>query len=204
MLQGLRRPRFGPLLSIRFLHSLAFTLFTANFGLYTLYRLQLSDQATSYILTYVGLLVVVVQGVAVGRLTARFSDQRLILGAAALMLPSLLVWAVVSNVPSLLVVLAPLALAGGVLNTVVNSAITKSVYPEEVGGALGFAAALESLTRIIAPAMGGYLIDRLGTASLGLFGALIMAGVVVFVWRRLIVNPDPPLPARGMAEGFWG
>lgn len=197
MFEGLRRPRFGPLLNIRFFYSLAFTAFTANFALYTRYRLGLDDQATSYTLTYVGLLIVIVQGFAIGRLTARFSDARLIFGAALLMVPALLAWAFAPNVPLLLAVLAPLALAGGVLNTVITSAITKSVYPEEIGGALGFSASLESLTRVLAPAMGGTLIDLLGTSSLGIFGALVMAGVVTFAWRRLIVNPDPPLPNRG-------
>ncbi|MGC9336269.1 MAG: MFS transporter, partial [Anaerolineae bacterium] len=72
--QALRRPRFGPLLHVRFVYSLAFALFTANFALYTQYRLGLSDQATSYILAYVGLLVVLVQGLAIGRLTARFDE----------------------------------------------------------------------------------------------------------------------------------
>jgi hypothetical protein len=28
------------------------------------------------------------------------------------------------------------------------------------------------------------------------FGALIMVWVVSFVWRRLIIKPDPPLPER--------
>jgi len=199
MWEGLQRPRFGPLLYIRFFYSLAFTIFTANFALYTQYRLGLTDQATSYVLAYVGLLVVMVQGVAIGRLTARFTDERLILGAAILMAPSLLAWAFVANVPLLLAVLAPLAFAGGVLNTVVTSAITKSVYSEEIGGALGFSASLESLTRVIAPAMGGYLIEKLGPSSLGLFGGLIMAWVVTFVWRRLITNPDPMLSHQGEA-----
>jgi DHA1 family tetracycline resistance protein-like MFS transporter len=199
MWEGLHRPRFSSLLHIRFFYSLAFTVFTANFALYTQYRLGLTDQATSYILTYVGFLVVMVQGVAIGRLTVRFTDERLIFGAAILMVPSLLAWAFVANVPLLLVVLAPLALAGGVLNTVVTSAITKSVYPEEIGGALGFSASLESLTRVIAPAMGGYLIEMLGPSSLGLLGGLIMAWLVTFVWRRLIANPGPLLPRQGEA-----
>jgi DHA1 family tetracycline resistance protein-like MFS transporter len=66
---------------------------------------------------------------AIGRVTARFSDERLTFGAVILMVSTLLAWACVTNVPLLLVILASLALAGGVLNTVVSSAITKSVYP---------------------------------------------------------------------------
>jgi DHA1 family tetracycline resistance protein-like MFS transporter len=196
----LHRPRFGTLLHTRFFYMLGFALFTANFALYAQYRLGLADQATSYVLAYIGLLVVLVQGFAIGRLTARFSETRLIFSAVTLMALMLLAWAFVPNVPLLVVVLAPLALASGVLNTVTNSAITKSVYAEEVGGALGLSASLDSLTRVVAPAIGGFLLEQLGASALGLFGALILAWVVFYVWQRLIVHPAPPLPDRGGEE----
>ena len=101
------------------------------------------------------------------------------------------------NILLLLVVLTPLSFSSGVLNTVINSSITKSVYPEEVGGALGISSSVESLTRVIGPAAGGLFLGALGTWAPGLVAAVIMAWVVFYVWRRLIVNPDPPLPSRG-------
>jgi DHA1 family tetracycline resistance protein-like MFS transporter len=192
---ALKQPRFGPLLHTTFVHNLAFGLFTANFALYTQNRLGLSDQATSYILTYVGLLVVLVQGLAIGRLTARFDEIRLVFGAALLMVPSLLAWAVVGSVPLLLLALAPLALGGGVLNTVISSLITKSVHQDEVGGALGLSASLESLTRVLAPALGGLLIQSLGAWSLGVVAAALMAWLATFVWRRLVYGPSAPVHA---------
>jgi DHA1 family tetracycline resistance protein-like MFS transporter len=85
----------------------------------------------------------------------------------------------------------------GVLNTVINGSITKSVYPEEVGGALGVSASIESLTCVIGPVAGAFLLDHLGPWAPGVVGAVIMAWLITFVWRRLIVNPDPPLPPRG-------
>jgi len=196
----LHRPRFGTLLRTRFSYMLAFTIFTANFALYAQYRLGLTDRTTSYFLTYIGLLVVLVQGFAISRLTARFPEPRLILGAVTLMALTLLAWAFVPSAPLLVVVLTPLPLASGVLNTVVNSSITKSVYHEEVGGALGLSSSLDSLTRVIAPAIGGFLLEQLGPPALGLFSALILAWVMFYVWRRLVVHPAPPLPDRGEEE----
>ena len=81
----------------------------------------------------------------------------------------------------------------------IHSAITKAVYPEEIGGTLGLSASLESLTRVIAPSLGGYLLGSLGTWAPGLVSAGIMAWVVSFTWRKLLVNPDPPLPQRASA-----
>jgi DHA1 family tetracycline resistance protein-like MFS transporter len=194
--QALNRPRVGPLLHIRFFFGLAFAIFQTIFALYAQYRLGLQANETGYVLTYVGVLAVLVQGVAIGWLTARFKESHLIFSAVILMTFSLLAWAFAPSVLALLVVLAPLALAGGTLNTVLNSSLTKAVYSEEVGGTLGLSVSLESLTRVIAPSVGGLLLDRLGTSAPGVFGALIMVWVVSFVWRRLIVKPDPPLPER--------
>jgi DHA1 family tetracycline resistance protein-like MFS transporter len=196
LVNALQRPRFGPLLQVRFFYGLAFATFTGVFALYAQYHLGLDSTGTGYILAYVGLLSVLVQGVAIGRLTKRFRENRLIFGAVILLAVSLLAWAVTPNVLSLLVVLAPLAFASGVLNTVINSSITKSVYPEEVGGALGVAASVESLTRVIGPAAGGFLLGSLGNWAPGASAALIMAWVVILVWRRLIANPDPSLAER--------
>lgn len=194
--KALKRPRFGPLLQVRFFYGLAFATFTGVFALYAQYRLDLDSSETGYILAYVGLLSVLVQGLAISRLTKRYNENRLVLGAVALLSVSLLAWALAPNVVALLIVLAPLSLSSGVLNTVLNSAITKSVYPEEVGGALGVAASVESLTRVIGPSLGGFALGLLGTWSPGAIGAVILALLAAYVWRRLIANPDPPLVSR--------
>jgi MFS transporter, DHA1 family, tetracycline resistance protein len=136
--QALNRPTVGPLLHTRFFFGLAFALFQSIFSLYALARFNLNSRDTGFVLTYVGLLSVLVQGLAVGRLTRRFSEVWLILAAVVLMAFSLAGWAFAPNVPVLLLVLAPTSLAGGVLNTVLNSALTKSVQPVETGGMLAW------------------------------------------------------------------
>jgi len=188
LVESLKRPRVGPLLQTRFFYRLAFTLFTANFALFTRYRFGLTDQATSYILTYVGVLVVLVQGLFVGWLTNRFPENRIIVGGVAVLAVALLAWALVPNVPLMLAVLALLPLSGGTLNTVTNSALSKAVRAEDVGGALGLSTSLDSLTQILAPALGGLLLDQIGPWALGACGALIMAWVVPYAWRCLVAN----------------
>jgi DHA1 family tetracycline resistance protein-like MFS transporter len=186
--EALKRPRVAPLLQTRFFYSLAFTMFTTNFALYTRYRFGLTDQTTGYILTYVGVLVVLVQGVLVGWLTDRFLEKKIIVAAVAVLAVALLGWALVPNLPLMLAVLAFLPLSGGTLNTVTNSALTKAVRKEDIGGALGLSASLDSLTRIVAPAVGGFLIGEVGAWAVGAAGALIMTWVVFYAWRCLVAN----------------
>lgn len=186
LLEALRRPVFGPLLQTRFFYGLAFAIFTGTFALFSQYRLGLGAAQTGYLLGYVGVLVVLVQGLAIGRLTARFADGPLILSSIAILALSLLGWALASNVAFLLVVLAPLALASGVLNTVVNSAITKAVASEETGGALGLSGALESLTRAIGPIFGGLALEGLGAWAPGVAAAILSAWLVPYAWRKVV------------------
>lgn len=199
--QTLRRPLVGPLLNVRLFFGLAFSMFQTIFALYAQTHLGLTVQVTGYVLTYVGVLAVLVQGFGIAWLTARFSDSRLIVVSLATMTVSLAAWAITPNLLVLMIVLAPLAISGGILNTVINGALTKSVYPEEVGGTLGIATSLESLTRVVAPSLGGVLLGRLGAWAPGVFGTLVMAWVSTYAWRRLIVRPDAPLAPRSEAVG---
>ncbi len=196
LVAALQRPRVGPLLHIRLFFGLASSMFQTVFALYAEKRLGLTAQSTGYLLTYVGVLAVVVQGVGVGWLARRFPERWLIFASSGVMTLSLLAWAFVPSLGLLMIVLAPLAAATGTLNTILNSALTNAVYPEEVGGTLGLAASLESFTRVVSPSAGGFLLASLGAWAPGVVAALIMGWVVSFAWRRLIRHPDAPLPPR--------
>lgn len=176
----LRRPVVGPLLTTRLFYALAFGLFQSSFALWAAERLRLEVQQTAGVLTYVGVLSVLVQGLAIGPLTRRFAERTLIVGGLMVLGASLLAWGFVPNLALLLAVLAPMSLAAGTLNVALTSSLTKSVRREDVGGTLGLATSLQALTGIAAPAIGGLLLQQVGGWSLGALGALIMAGLVVF------------------------
>jgi DHA1 family tetracycline resistance protein-like MFS transporter len=190
LIEALRRPKVGPILSISFFYGLAFALFTTMFSLFAQYRLSLDARQTGFVLAYVGLLIALVQGVGVGLIANRFPERWIIFTTTTIMAASLAVWAYTPNVPVLLVILVPLALASGILNTILRSSLTKVVETEEVGGILGLSTSLESATRVIAPSLGGVLLGSLGTWAPGLVGAVIMVGVVVFVWLRIVQATD--------------
>ena len=198
--QALRRPCVGPLLTYRLFYGLAFTAFQTLFSLFVQRRLALNAQSTSYIFTYVGVLIALVQGVGVGLLTKRYKDKQLLFAGTILMAVSLLAWAFTPNVWFLLLVLAPIAVSGGVAGIVGSSALSKSVAPEEVGGTLGLGAALDGLTRIAAPIAGGALMDALGTPAPGIAGALIMTGLIIFTQRRILGVPDDECPASATLD----
>ena len=144
---------------------------------------------------YVGIVIALVQGAGIGLLTRRYGDKQLILAGTIGLSLSLLAWAFTPSVWFLLLVLVPIAVSGGILGVVSNSALTKSVLPQETGGTLGLSASLDSLARVIAPLAGGALIDTLGPPAPGVLGALVMGGLIIFTWRRILAVPDQACPA---------
>ena len=186
LMQALKRPKVGPLLHVRLFFGLTFAMFQTIFVLYAK-DIGLSSQTTGYILAYVGVISVVVQLGLIGPLTRRFRENWLIITGLWLMAGALLAWAFTTNLWMLLVILLPLGLAGGVLNTVISSSISKSASQEEVGGILGVSASLESISRIIAPLVGSYLLQSLGLWAPGVFSALLMIWVITFAYRRIII-----------------
>ena len=189
LLEALKRPFTGPLLITRFFFGLAFAIFQTIFALYALRRFNLDATQTGFILTYVGVLAAVVQGVLVGRLSERFRDDVLIFVSVGIMALSLLGWALSPSVAVLLIILAPTAFAGGILNTVLSSALTKAVEPQEIGGILGLSASIESATRVLAPTLGGILLGSVGTWAPGTFGAVLLAGLLFYVWNKIFNHP---------------
>ena len=194
LVTALNRPKAGPLLHVRFFFGLAFSMFQSIFSLYAANKLHLTTQVTGFVLAYVGILSVLVQGIGIGIVTKRFRDNAIIITALWLMTFGLIGWALTPNLPVLLIVMVPLSLGGGMLNTVLNSAITKSVTREEMGGILGISASLESVTRVIAPSVGGFLLGSLGAWAPGLVSAALMLWAVIFTYRRLILVKSPKVP----------
>lgn len=189
MWSALKRPFTGSLLITRFFFGMAFAIFQTIFSLFALQKFNLTATQTGYVLTYVGVLSVFTQGFLVGRLVTRVREDILIVASIAVMAVSLVGWALAPSVPVLLIILLPTAISGGLLNTVLSSALTKAVPPQEIGGILGVSGSIESLTRIFAPALGGVLLSGLGTAAPGLFGAAVLVGLSLYAWKTIFNHP---------------
>ncbi len=189
LLVAFQRPFTGSILITRFFFGLAFAIFQTIFSLYALAKFNLTARDTGFVLTYVGVLSVIVQGFLVGRLTNRFREDILITASVVLMGISLLGWALAPSLLWLYIIMTPTALSGGLLNTLLSSTLTKAVAPQEIGGILGLSSAVESATRIIAPLLGGVLLQQIGTWAPGIFGAVVMVGVSIYVFITIYNHP---------------
>jgi len=133
---------------VRIVIGLTFAVFEGGFSLWALAGLGLNPRDIAFVLAYVGVISVVIQLGLIGPLTKRRRDPQLIVGATALAAVMLVAWGALPNIWTLLALLPFLSLGMALANTIVGSALTKAVHPDEVGGIIGLSTSVGSLTRI--------------------------------------------------------
>jgi MFS transporter, DHA1 family, tetracycline resistance protein len=190
--EAMQRPQVGPLLKLRLFFGMAFSMFQGAFPLYASVQLGLGVAETAFILTYIGVLLVIVQGYGVGKLSQKYTDKALLMMSSVMMAVALVAWGLSFSVPVLLIVLIPISISGGIFITMINSALTKSASRQESGSILGVGASMESITRVIAPILGNALIT-FGAWWPGIVGGLMTGLTSIYVYQRIFkVADDKP------------
>jgi MFS family permease len=141
----------------------------------------------------VGMVLILVQGGLIGRLTQRFGEARLVVAATALIAAGLLGLTQARGLVGVLVTCMLLALGMGLLNPSVNSLLSRRARADNQGGILGVAQSASSLARIVGPAIAGALFGSEGRNAPYYLGTAIM--LVVLVLALGLLRDPPPLPA---------
>jgi len=188
-----RVPMLRVLILLRFSYGFTFTLFESAFGYFNLLRLNLDARHSSYLLVVVGIVFSCVQGGGIRSFTRRYSEFRLIYGSFIFLAFSLVYWSATYSFTTVVFGLVCIALASGILNTLINSEITKQVEQSQMGGMLGLSAAVGSMTRVLAPVSAGWSVDAFGVASPGLLGGSLMFAMayVCNTHRELLTASSP-------------
>ncbi|CAB1338904.1 unnamed protein product [Coregonus sp. 'balchen'] len=119
----------------------------------------------------------VIQGGVIGRLTARYSENSLLL--LSIGMSSLFCFIVL-----------PMMFALSVFNVITDSMLTKTVPSSDTGTMLGLCASVQSLLRTIGPTIGGFLYQNYGVASFGFIQFVVNMVVFVFMLRNMDSSKD--------------
>jgi DHA1 family tetracycline resistance protein-like MFS transporter len=194
---ALGRTVLARLLAIFFLTILAFAGMESTFALWAMAQFGWGPAQTGYLFTYVGLLSAVMQGGLIGRLTARFGEERLLVAGLASIAAGLLILPLARDLPVLLVATAGLALGMGAMQPSLNSLISRRAGAEEQGEVMGVAQSIASLSRVLGPLFAGALFAGLGRDSPFLVGMVLVIAAAAIGWR---LPPAEPVPAPRPAE----
>ncbi len=146
------------LLLKKFFYSFGFTTFDSTFALFALRRLDLPFSQTSFVLAYVGILIVFAQGFLVGKITKKYREDDIIKSLIFVVIPFLILYSFSQNSIILILLLTPLSIMSGLIGVSANSIATKIVESERLGSTLGLFNSVDTLTRIISPLFGALII----------------------------------------------
>ncbi len=153
----IRRREIASLVLVNLLYTLAFSGMEAVFALLTQRNFGWSATQNGYIFTYIGVIVVLMQGGLVRQLVRRWGERNLMLAGLVLLGLGLimLIWS--ANLALLLLATGVLSLGDGAV-TPTSSAVLSLLTPAgEQGEILGFAQGLGGLGRTFGPLIAGVL-----------------------------------------------
>ena len=160
-----RQPELAPLLWQFFAFTMAFSMFMTGFPLFAERRYQwqghpFGPKEVGYVYAYLGMLGVILQGGLIGRLVKAFGEMTLVRAGFFLGMVGLAALGFTYSVPLLLLVAAVSSSGTGVIRPALTSLITQKAARSEQGVVLGLTQSLNSIAAIVAPAIGGLLIDH--------------------------------------------
>ena len=178
-----------PAVSRLFLQFLAFAftfaLFMSGFALFSERRFMWNGvpfqaRQVGYVLAFLGLAGVVIQGGLIRHLVKRMGEARLVPAGFISMIVGLTMLGFIDRVSELLVVMVIFAFGSSVVRPALATMITQAVGRQRQGMGLGMTQSLMSIAQIIAPAIAGILIQHQMLASWAFAGAFCSA--VGLVW----------------------
>lgn len=168
------------LLTLRVATGTPIGIFQSMFQVVALETFNLPADQNGYLMAYIGIVTMIVQGVGVGILLKKVSENAIMKWASFLLVWSYLSLSYVSTIAQLCVVLAPLVIGLASQNIVISSALTRTVDEVDTGAMLGLNMATNSLIRTVSPTIGGIMLENLGFSSFGYLG-FISSGIVTAV-----------------------
>jgi MFS transporter, DHA1 family, tetracycline resistance protein len=180
-----RQPELAPLLWQFFAFTMAFSLFMSGFPLFAERRYEwhghpFGPKEVGYIYAYLGMLGVILQGGLIGRLVKTFGELTLVRAGFFFGLVGLAALGFTYAIPLLLVVTAVSSSGTGAVRPVLTSLITQKAGRSEQGVVLGLTQSLNSISAIVAPAIGGLLIDHSLLTGWALLAAAICGAALLF------------------------
>ena len=176
---------------IGFLYILTFavTFAFSNFeGTFTSYLMQHfgftrmnSTAVQGGVFTYVGVLMVLIQGGAIRPLVKKFGEPPLVLAGVGLMALGFLTFAFAPKLWVLMIgPMIPIAVGSGLNSPAIRALISRKSAATNQGATLGISASFDSLARATGPAAGGWLYAHVSEAAPYWCAGIVMAVAFLF------------------------
>lgn len=166
---ALFEPFVGLMLIANFIAMFAFSIFILGFQTFTNDVLKLTPAGISALFVMFGVIGLIMQGFATGKLVKIFSEVKLLTFGVVLSGISFFVMGISTTLPLFVVASIMLAVGNSFLAPLITAILSKHTKKEDQGGMMGINQAYGSLANIIGPIIGGALAVR--HVSFAFYGA---------------------------------
>lgn len=158
--QTLRSAKDTPLGMIMWctlLCTVAFSLVTALFTLFTQNRLQWNARDNGILFAYIGILGVLIQGGMLRRMVPKTGEKPLIIVGSILLCLSIAMLPLSGTLALVVLASTGLAIGNSLVTPMLSGLASKSTDAQSQGAVLGLMQSIASLGRMLGPAVGGFL-----------------------------------------------
>ncbi|NXC73815.1 S22AI protein, partial [Anhinga anhinga] len=161
-------------------------LFLIMFSIISMDFFGLEAVESGYLMSYFGVLQMVVQGLVVGKLTNNCTERTLLRVSVFVFAGVGLGMALMRTVWHYCIIVVPLVFAFSMLGTITDSILTNTVPSSDTGTMLGICASVQPLTRTVGPTIGGFLYRQFGVSSFGYLQLIVSIGLFVYLLKSKI------------------
>lgn len=177
--QVLRSPAVARLVLINLLFTVAFSAMETVFPLFTQHISGWGAAQNGYVFTYVGFIIVIMQGGLVGLLVKRFGEKGVMIGGLVLLAIGLALLPWSTQLGVLLLALGILSAGDGAATPTISTLLSFAGTEETQGETLGVAQGVGGLGRIIGPLFAGSAFAFGGPGVPFLIAAVLIAAAIV-------------------------
>uniref|UniRef100_A0A8C6FUH4 Organic cation transporter-like protein 2 n=1 Tax=Moschus moschiferus TaxID=68415 RepID=A0A8C6FUH4_MOSMO len=180
----LLQPGVLPVFLVKAICGLPIGLFMVMFSIISMDFFQLEAAQAGYLMSFFGVLQMVIQGLVIGRLSSHFSEGTLLRASVLVFSVVGLAMALMTNVFHFCLLMPGLVFSLCALNVVTDSMLTKAVSASDTGTMLGLCASVQPLTRTLGPTLGGLLYRSFGVPVFGHVQFAVNVVVLLVLWRQ--------------------
>ena len=169
----------------------AYSGLQSHFAIYTLTRFGLNERENSWLLTYLGVMITIIQGGLIRRLMPIFGESKLVRGGLILGTLGFLALIFAPTSGYVYGALTLLSMGSGLAAPALQGLVSQRATGSEQGVVMGVTQSLGSLSRILGPLAAGLTFDAFAPTAPYWTGAFMM----IIALSLVLSFPKPPTPA---------
>jgi len=163
-------------------------VWTGTMPLFANLKFNLQSDTIGFGLAYVGFITIILRTILFAKIIDRFGENKMKITGLCSLLISFVLLVLINNPWFLLLVLTFFAFGNSFVRPTLTAAISRSVSSGQQGTILGVIGSLQSLSQIIGPILGGFLLTNFIPSSMAFASFFILLFALVLVLKDQRTN----------------